>query len=94
MQDSFFQTYDPTETDPLWKSIIKRLIGWQKPTQGEQAIIRQEVIDNYKDYVKVSQTDGGAISISVTHENPKLSAEYANGLMEQVRILIEEEDEK
>ena len=30
----------------------------------------------------------------MTHENAQLAAQYANSLMEQVRILIEEEDEK
>ena len=93
-QDPFFQTYDPKSTDPVWKSIIKTLIGLQKSSQDEQAIIQQNLIKNYYEYVEVSETDGGSISISVTHENPRLSAEYANNLMELVRRLIVEEDEK
>ena len=48
-KDPFIQTYDPTATDPLWKSIIKKLIGWQKPSQDEQAIIQQTVIKNYNE---------------------------------------------
>jgi uncharacterized protein involved in exopolysaccharide biosynthesis len=92
--DLFFQTYDPTATDPLWKSIIKRLIGWKQPAQNDQAIIERTVIENYNKYVQVSETGGGAISISVTHKSPKLSAQYANSIMDEVRKLIVEEDEK
>ena len=93
-QDPFFQTYNSASTDPLWKSTIKTLIGWQKSSQDEQSIIQQTIIKNYNEYVQVSETDGGAINISVTHKEPKLAAQYANSLMEQVRRLIVEEDEK
>ena len=92
--DPFFQTYNPSSTDPVWKAIIKKFLGWQKSSQDEQAIIWQTVLKNYKKYVKVFETGGGAISISVTHQDPELSAQYANDLMEQVRQLIVQEDEK
>ena len=93
-KDPFFQTYDPNATDSLWKSKIKSLIGWQKSFQDDQSIIQQTVIENYNKHVQISETDGGAISISVKHGNPEFSAQYANGIMEQVRRLIVEEDRK
>ena len=34
----------------------------------------------------------GIISIAVTHKEPKLAANYANSIMEQIRNLIESED--
>jgi len=28
--DPYFNTYDPNSIDPLWKSVIKRAVGWKK----------------------------------------------------------------
>ena len=29
-KDPFFNTYDPDRIDPLWKALLKKLIGWEK----------------------------------------------------------------
>ena len=93
-EDPFFQTYDPTAIDPIWKATIKKLIGWKKSDANKQYIIDSTIQKNYSEYVEASQTPGGAIKISVTHENPKLAAEYANQIMELVRQTVATEEEK
>ena len=91
-QDAFFQTYDPNLQDPVWKSVIKKMIGWQNLSENINTIIQDRIYENYLDYVVVSTTKAGAFEISVTHNNPKLAAEYANKLMEQIRQLIKQEE--
>ena len=92
--DPFFQTYDPNTVDPIWKAIIKKLIGWEKSDADKQSLIDSAIQKNYIEYVEASQTPGGAIIISVTHENPNLAAEYANKIMELVRQTVATEEEK
>ena len=93
-EDPFFQTYDPNATDPIWKATIKRLTRWKKSDSSKQYIIDSTIQENYLKYVQTSQTSAGAIKISVTHENPKLAAEYANQIMELVRQTVAVEEEK
>ena len=80
--------------DPIWKAIIKKLIGWEKSDADKQSLIDSAIQKNYIEYVEASQTPGGAIIISVTHENPNLAAEYANKIMELVRQTVATEEEK
>ena len=49
---------------------------------------------NFKEYVQFSQTDGGAISISVTHENAQLAAQYANSSWNRCEYLLKKKIEK
>ena len=46
------------------------------------------------EYVAASISKAGGVEFSVTHTNPKLAARYSNTFMEQIRLLIEEEDNK
>ena len=92
--DPFFQTYNPNAIDPFWKATIKKIIGWSQRNQNEQYIIENTIQKNYLKYTEASQTPGGAIKIAVTHENPKIAAEYANQIMELVRQTVETEEEK
>ena len=93
-EDPFFQTYQPNSRDPIWKAAIKKVIGWEKSDADEQYIIDSTIQESYLDYVQTSQTSAGAIEISVTHEDPKLAAGYANQIMELVRQTVETEEEK
>ena len=93
-EDPFFQTYDLNAADPIWKATIKTLIGWEKSDANKQYIIDSTIQKNYLEFVQTSQTPAGAIKISVTHENPKLAAEYANQIMELVRQTVATEEEK
>ena len=92
--DPFFNTYNPDYREPFWKSAIKKLIGQNETTAEIDAIIEDRVITNYKKFVEIVETDSGAISLSVTHKDPILSAQYANAFMEEIRYLVETETEK
>ncbi len=92
--DTYFNTYSPKEADPQWKAIIKKLIGWSSTRQEKNAVIEKTIQKNYGSYVNGSITGAGAIVLSVSHRNPILAAKYANGLMEQIRQLVEEEEDK
>ena len=87
--DPYFNTYDPNYVDPLWKSTIKALIGWQSSEREKRAIIEDNIVKNYIEYVTLDSTVGGALSLSVVHEDPNLAAAYANGLMKQLQSLTE-----
>ena len=87
--DPYFNTYDPDYVDPLWKSTLKRLIGWESSKRERRAIIENNIVNNFINFVSVESTDAGALSVSVVHKDPKLAANYANGLMEQLRTLVE-----
>ncbi len=90
-QDLYFNTYDPDYKDPLWKAKIKQIIGWQKTESEKNAIIESNVIDNYKKNVLIEETDGGAIVISVTHNDAEKASLYANNFMEEMRQMVEKE---
>ena len=92
--DTFFQTYNPKAADPNWKAEIKKLIGWEKSNANRQSLIDSTIQKNYLEYVKASQTPGGAIKIFVKHEDPKLAAKYANQIMELVRETVASEKDK
>ena len=93
-RDPYFNTYNPDNPDhkdPLWKAAIKKIIGWQKTKLEKNAIIENNVLTKYRDNVLFEITDGGAIQILVTHINPEKASYYANGFMEKIRQLVEEE---
>ena len=95
--DLYFNNYKANKPKPVnWKVKIKKLLGLDnKPTQMDQnEIIERNVVGNYLNLVVVDKTKTGSIYLSVTHENPKKAAFYANSLMELVKKLIESEDNK
>ena len=91
-EDKFFNTYNPNAKDPAWKALIKKLIGWQTPDLKKELLIQEAIIRAYLGSVATSSTSAGEIQISVTHKNPELASKYANGLMELVRKMIEDQD--
>ena len=90
--DKFFNSYKPDAKDPAWKALIKNLIGWQTPDRKKQLMVQEAIIKGYLESVAATSTEAGAIQISVTHINPELASDYANGLMELVREMIEDQD--
>ena len=68
------------------------MIGWEKTEAEKKAIIEKNIIDNYRRNVVLDETNGGAISISVTHSNPQKASDYANNFMEEIRRLVENEN--
>ena len=53
-------------------------------------MVQEAVIKGYLGSIAASSTGAGAIQISAI--NPKLASDYANGLMELVREIIEDQD--
>ena len=92
-RDLYFNNYNPDYKDPVWKKTIKRIIGWQKTELEKNAIIENNVLSNYRANVLFDLTAGGAIEISVTHTDPQKASYYANGFMEEIRQVVEEESE-
>lgn len=92
-RDLYFNTYNPDYKDPFWKATIKKIIGWQTTELEKNAIIENNVLNNYRENVVFELTDGGAIGVSVTHTDPKKASTYANGFMEEIRQLVEKESD-
>ena len=82
--DPYLNTYIPGTIDPVWKSLIKRAIGWQTPPIDAQEIIWQHIINKYKKNVSLIETKTGAAKIVVSHVNPQRAAEIANGIMDAI----------
>ena len=91
-RDPYFNNYNPDYKDPSWIANIKKLLGRQEKKLKRQAIIENNIIKNYKKAVKVSETDGGAILISVTHKSAEKAAEDANAFMDEIQSLVEQEN--
>jgi len=68
--DPYFNTYNPNSLDPLWKSLIKRAIGWQKFSTDPQEAIWQGIVAKYAKSIELDKTPDGAVRIVVTHVNP------------------------
>ena len=94
-RDPYFNTYkhNPKYREPFWKATIKKIIGWQKTEVEKNAIIESIIVENYRANVLFALTGSGAIEISVTHSDPQKASYYANGFMEEIRHLVEEESE-
>ena len=82
--DPYFNTYNPQAVDPIWKSVIKRAIGWQKSPIDTQEAIWQGIVNNYSQNVKLAETEGAASIIKVTHVNRLRAAEIANVIMDTI----------
>jgi len=82
--DPYFNTYNPNLVDPIWKSLIKRAIGWQTSSINAQEAIWQNIVAKYTKSIMLSKTKDGSIKIVVTHVNPERAAEIANVIMDQI----------
>ena len=87
--DRYFNTYDPDAADPLWKSLIKRAIGWQKASATPQEAIWQGIVAKYTKSIVLEETDDGAVKIVTTHENPQRAAQIANTIMYEIISTLE-----
>ena len=90
-EDSYFNTYNPNSVDPIWKSLIKNAIGWQKSTTDAQEAIWQGIVAKYSKNIVLDETLDGSVKIVVTHENPQRAAEIANAIMNEVISLAKNE---
>ena len=89
-QDPYFNTYNPDHEDPTWKATLKKLIGWQKSQREKNAIFEHNIVVNYRKNIGFSKAKkSDTITISVTHVDPLKAANYANNIMEEVKLLVE-----
>lgn len=91
-EDRFFNTYNPDYKDPLWKSTIKKVVGWKSTTNNPEIVIENKIVRNYRKFINFETSNAGAILVSVTHKNPNKAAIYANQIMEYTRNLVELEN--
>ena len=82
--DPYFNTYNPSLVDPIWKSLIKSAIGWQKSSTDAQEAIWQGIVAKYSKNIMLDETQDGSVKIVVTHVNPQRAAEIANAIMDEV----------
>jgi uncharacterized protein involved in exopolysaccharide biosynthesis len=82
--DPYFNTYNPKSVDPIWKSSIKRAIGWKKSSIDVQEAIWQGIVKKYSQSVVLDETDDGSAKVIVTHMNPHRAAEIANVIMDMI----------
>ncbi|MDC0505054.1 Wzz/FepE/Etk N-terminal domain-containing protein [Amylibacter sp.] len=82
--DPYFNAYNPNSLDPLWKSLIKRAIGWQKSSTDPQEAIWQGIVAKYTKSIVLDETPDGAVKIVVTHVNPQRAAEISNTIMDEI----------
>jgi hypothetical protein len=82
--DSYFNTYDPNSVEPIWKSLIKRAIGWQKSSIDIQEVIWQGIVKTYSENVFLDETLDGSAKIVVTHTDARRAAEIANVIMDEI----------
>ncbi|MDC1265098.1 hypothetical protein N8Z93_06095, partial [Amylibacter sp.] len=84
--DPYFNTYNPNSVDPIWKSLIKRAIGWQESSSNAQEATWQGIATRYSQNVVLDETMDGSIKIVVTHVNPHRAAKIANAIMNEIMI--------
>jgi uncharacterized protein involved in exopolysaccharide biosynthesis len=82
--DPYFNTYNPISVDPIWKSLIKSAIGWQKPSTNAQETTWQGIVAEYSKNVQLIETPEGSVKIEVTHVNPQRAAKIANAIMHEI----------
>ncbi|MDC3304384.1 hypothetical protein OAV15_04280, partial [Amylibacter sp.] len=82
--DPYFNTYDPKSVDPIWKSYIKRAIGWQKSSTDAQEAMWQGIVNTFSKSVVLEETPDGSAKVVVTHVNPQRAAEIANVVMDVI----------
>ena len=85
--DPYFNSYNlnsPNSIDPIWKSLIKRAIGWQKSSIDAQEVIWQGIVKKYAKNIVLGETPDESIKIEVTHVSPQRAAEIANVVMNEI----------
>jgi uncharacterized protein involved in exopolysaccharide biosynthesis len=84
LTDPYFNTYNPNSLDPVWKSLIKRIIGWKKTSKNPQEAIWQNILTTYSKNILLRATENNSIEIIVTHSKALRAAEIANIIMEEI----------
>ncbi len=82
--DPYFNTYNPNSSDPIWKSFIKRAIGWQKSSPDINEAIWQGIVSAYSKSVVLDSTKDGSVKVIVTHVDSQRAAKIANVIMNKI----------
>jgi len=89
IDDPHFNPSNLNTKAPNWTEKVKKIIGWE-PTKAEHsAIIENNIVKNFRKSVRIEESEGGAISISVSHNNPEDASNYTNLFMDEIRNLVE-----
>lgn len=89
--DRFFNDYDPLEKDPVWKKVIKYLVGWQKREIELEQIADWNVIKSFEKKISIQETEAGAVSINVDHIVPEKAAAISNAISNMAINLVEKD---
>ena len=89
--DNFFNSYDPKIQEPFWKTKLKSIIKWPTRSLNPAKIAEWNVLKNFKTYVSITKTSGGAIQISSDHFDPERAAEIANHVMHKIVDVLKSE---
>ena len=91
--DPYFNTYNPDYKDPFWKATLKKVIGWQRTQVEKNAIAEHTVARNFQNNIALKKAKSGTITVLVTHTDPKAAANYANNVMKEIKLLVENESD-
>ena len=84
--DQYFNSisFNSRTAEPIWKSMIKRAIGWEKSSIDAHEAIWQGIASKYYKSVVVKETKSGALQVSATHVSAVRAAEIANVITEEI----------
>ena len=89
--DLFFNSYNKDYVEPVYRKILKDLIGITNIKKDENEIIWRSIIKKYKKYISLEITEAKNLRLSVIHEVPERSSHIANVIMQ---ALIKENEDK
>ena len=83
-KDEFYNSYDPNYVDPLWKSTVKKILGFNTIRKNSEEIVYNTILSNYKNNILLENTEGGALKITVSHVIPERASKIANVIMNKI----------
>ncbi|MDB9728937.1 hypothetical protein OAB14_01570 [Amylibacter sp.] len=83
-KDEFYNSYDPNYVDPLWKSTVKKILGFNTIRKNTEEAVYHTILSNYKNNVLLENTEGGALKITVSHAIPERASKIANIIMNKL----------
>ena len=92
--DPYFNTHNPNSIDPIWKSLLKNAIGWQKSSTDVQEAIWQGIAQTYSENVALVEKKDGTLKVVVTHGNAERASEIANVIMDEIIFSIKNKKSK
>ncbi len=86
--DRYFNNYNESLSDPDWKIFLKSLLNWNTIPIDPARKIDWSVVNGFHKNVKITQTEAGAIKVSVKHIDPEKAAEIANHIATKTMLLV------